>query len=328
MSRIILAILTSVFLFSCNNSDTNSTSESAKAQAVVHQNEGPKNPLGPYWYQSKAEISRYTLQQNRYKDVHPGEAILIFVTEDFLTDKQVKNDYYQNPNSIPILKNNRVVTFPTGLYNYSLMTSVFTPAEINAYPQTLKVTTSSQEWCGQTFMQINATDKHYDVSLNSYFEGEADQKFQVDKVVLEDELFNRIRMTPEQLPQGELSILPSASIARLLHLEFQPLQANASLTNYKGKDFEDKGLMVYTIKYPSLNRELAIIFEKEAPYKIEGWIDAYPSVFDKKVRKTVAKRTHTILSDYWSKNALADMKLRPQLGLDRAKPPISEGAGD
>ena len=40
--------------------------------------------LGDYWYQEATEISRYELQQNRYADVHPGEAVLIFVTEDFL----------------------------------------------------------------------------------------------------------------------------------------------------------------------------------------------------------------------------------------------------
>jgi len=55
--------------------------------------------LDDYWYQGKAEISSYQLEQARYSDVHPGEAVLVFVTEDFLTDKQVKNDNYTNKNS-------------------------------------------------------------------------------------------------------------------------------------------------------------------------------------------------------------------------------------
>ena len=46
-----------------------------------------------YWNQGKAELARYELQQVRYGEIHQGDAVLIFVTEDFLKDKQVKYDY-------------------------------------------------------------------------------------------------------------------------------------------------------------------------------------------------------------------------------------------
>ncbi len=45
-----------------------------------------------YWYQGKAEVSSYKLQQARYGALNEGSAVLIFVTEDFSKDKHVKLD--------------------------------------------------------------------------------------------------------------------------------------------------------------------------------------------------------------------------------------------
>ena len=36
--------------------------------------------FGDYWYQGKAELSRYDLKQVRYGEIHQGDAVLIFVT--------------------------------------------------------------------------------------------------------------------------------------------------------------------------------------------------------------------------------------------------------
>jgi hypothetical protein len=242
--------------------------------------------------------------------------VLIFVTEDFLTDKQVKNEQYTNPNSTPILKLNMVRKFPTGLYSYAIMTSVFTPTKVEEYPQTLKVSTTTQEWCGHTYQQVNFRDGAYKNTLHSYFENEADQATEVEYAVLEDELFNRIRMNPEGLPTGQLEMLPGTAITRLLHLPFEPVEAQASLSDYAGTDFSGEGLRAYTIRYPALNRTLEIVFHSEKPYIIEGWTDAYPSVMDKKIRKSIARRTKTIKSAYWQKNGLEDMALRKELGLE------------
>ncbi len=51
--------------------------------------------FGDYWYQGKAELTSYDLEQVRYGEKREGEAVLIFVTEDFSKSKQVKLD---NPN--------------------------------------------------------------------------------------------------------------------------------------------------------------------------------------------------------------------------------------
>lgn len=320
MKRFTIACLCSLLaLAACQNQQSASdktAAPDAPAQAVSYAPvNGGTTTLDKYWYQGKAEITRYSLQQNRYKDIHEGEAVMIFVTEDFLTDKQVKNDRYENKNSIPILKNNMVLKFPTGIYDYSMMTSVFTPINTQKYPRTMKVTATSQEWCGHTFMQINDREKGYDVSLRSYFEAESDQEEQVPHALLEDELFNRIRMNPDGLPSGKIKMLAGTMYSRLVHKDFVPLDAEISMEAYAGKEFDGKALKVCKVVYPDLNRTLEIVFEGEPPYAIAGWKDTYPAMFDKQMRSTVARRTKTIMDAYWSHNALADQKMRKELGL-------------
>lgn len=275
------------------------------------------NRLAEYWYQGKAEISRYALQQNRYQDIHPGEVVMIFVTEDFLTDRQVKNDHYKNPNSIPILKNNIVKNFTTGVYKYSIMSSVFTPVNQQKELNTLKVTTTSQDWCGHTFMQVNFKEGRYHAQIRSYFETEGDQDIQVEGVVLEEELYNRIRINPAALPLGKFRLLPGAEYVRLAHKPYQAAEVEATLEGYAGADFEGQGLQSYKVQFKESGRVLEIIFESGAPYLIQGWKDTYPSLMDRESRTTLARRTHTILDDYWKHNRPADNPLREQLGLGR-----------
>lgn len=270
--------------------------------------------LDPYWYQGKAELNSYALQQARYGEIHEGHAVMIFVTEDFLTDKQVKNESYQSQNSTKILKTNHLRKFPTGIYDYSLMSSTFNSVDTRKYPHALKVTLSAQDWCGQSFMQINQRRKGYEVEVRSYFEQEGDQNYEINELVLlEDELFNLIRINPNLLPEGKSKMLPSTLYARLKHREFKVIEIEAQRTVYKGTAFPGADLMQYEVKMPSLNRTLSIIYEGQSPFRIAGWKDSYPD--GRGISTTTATRKETMLSPYWSQHDLADLPLRKQLGL-------------
>lgn len=314
----LLYLLASLIIITACEAPSSEQATNSPAVFVSQSNEVSvdKPGLSQQWYEGKAELTSYTLLQNRYKDVHPGQAVMVFVTEDFLTDKQVKNDNYTNPNSIPILKMNRVLDFPTGLYDYHIMTSTFTPAKTNENPHTLKVTQSTTEWCGQVFSQLNYDKGQYRSKLFSYFESEGDQETKVKAALLEDEVFNRIRIEPSTLPTGKVKMLPSLTYLRLAHRPTALVEAENTLTPYEGTDFEEDGLMAYTISYPGHKRTLEIIFEKEAPYAIVGWKDTYPSAFDRQPRTSIAKRKKSLWTPYWSKNSLRDMALRSELGLD------------
>src|SRR5947208_4024310 len=74
-----------------------------------------------YWYKGKAELDRYSLTQARYGQTHEGEAVLIFVTEPFLKDKQVKYEHGVSKERLNVLKLNFTKRFFTGIYPYTLI---------------------------------------------------------------------------------------------------------------------------------------------------------------------------------------------------------------
>lgn len=269
-----------------------------------------------YWTQGKAEINVYELSQNRYKDNHPGHAISIFVTEDFLTDKQVKNEYYQNKNSTWILKNIQLKKFTTGIYDYSLFSSVFTPVNRTNFPKSLKVSASSQEWCGTIYTQFNLNGRDYKAEQRSYFEKEGDVNTSIKNGILEDEVFTVLRMNPEFLPTGNFRIIPAANYVQLKHLKLKAYKAVGSVKAHMGDEFQGDNLHEYRVEFPELQRTLKVVFENKAPYKIVGWLDSFPSAFDKKRRTTKATLKKQKMLPYWSQNSLKDVKLRKELGID------------
>jgi len=265
-----------------------------------------------YWYAGKAELTTYDLKQNRYNDIHDGKVISIFVTEDFLTDKQVKNDNYTNKNSAPILKLNQIRRFTTGLYDYSIMTSVFTKSDGSG---TEKITMSSQDWCGQSFVQLNKKGNKYNIQMRSYFESEGDQSISVKADLLEDELMNLIRIDPNTIPTGSVDVLPSLMSMRMKHDSNKAQKANIAIVDYKSEAFEGKQLKALTLDYKTLDRKVEIVYEASAPHEIVGWMETTPSVFDKKDRSTVATRQVTVQEPYWKMNQKSDEERRSGIGL-------------
>lgn len=320
----ILLLLSLFVLSSCQSSTDNTATTAVKKAGLASDTTLKKgiffntvNQLDAYWHQGKGEVNVYKLRQNRYKDMYDGQVVLIFVSEDFLTDKQVKNDQYKSDQSTPIIKTNSIVRFNTGIYDYSLMTSVFTPVRTKEWPASLKVNNTSQDWCGQSFFQMNRQKTgEYKRQSNSYFEKEGDKDEKTMADLLEDELMNRIRMGWKHLPQGNYKMIPSMTFLGTMHKDFGAYEATLSIADYSGDQFATKeALKTYKIHYPEFDRTLEIIFQEEAPYLIEGWIDTYPSIFDKKKRSTIAIREKTALKAYWSENAPEHTVLRAELGL-------------
>lgn len=272
----------------------------------------PSPEFAVYWFAGKAELNHYRLQQAQYGVLNPGEAVLIFVTEDFRTDTQVKSESdASRDRAIPVMKTNISKKFVTGIYDYSLFTSVFTPINNPDFPNTLKVSTSGQEWCGHSYVQLNYRNNGYQVSGKSYFEKEVDEAYTVEKAVLEDELWNRIRLAPDKLPVGETRLIPGTMSARLRHKTLEPLIANTKLDAYEGVLFPGKLLKAYTVEYPSDDRALMIVFEGTFPHKIVGWEETYRSKDALLTSRAVL--TKTIQNDYWNHNKPADSTLRAEL---------------
>ncbi|MCK0114522.1 septum formation inhibitor Maf [Gelidibacter sp. F63206] len=255
-----------------------------------------------YWFANEAEITSYTLEQGRYGEIREGTAVLVFVTEPFLEEEQVKADQ-SSPTNISVLKLNATKKFNTGIYPYSIMQSVFYPMANNQHA--LKVSCSVQEWCGHVYTQLNNRSE-FEVVSHSYFEGEADEDFSMGKAILENELWTQLRIHPESLPIGNLEVVPSLEFLRLRHIPIRAYPASAELTSGN-----------YTITYPDLNRSLSIQFNPQFPFDITSWEETFISGSGDKAKPLTTKATKlkTIKSDYWNRTTNNDLPLRESLGL-------------
>jgi hypothetical protein len=265
--------------------------------------------FGDYWYQGQAELTSYDLQQVRYGEKRDGHAVLIYVTEDFSKSKQVKLD---NPeaagdDSEKVMKLNFTKKFDTGIYPYSIMTSVFSPV----YPETdlhaRKITTSVQEWCGHVFMQLNNEGAKYQVDTRSYFESEGDEDTSLEKVWLEDELWTMLRLDPNQIPEGDIKLIPSTQYLRLKHKETKAYSATVA-------KLSADSLEQLTISLPELERTVSIFYQSAHPYQIEKWEETYPEAGE--MMTTTGTLRKRVMLDYWNRNGVQDSVYREPLGLE------------
>src|SRR5262249_52458683 len=133
------------------------------------------------WGDGQAELAGYDLVQPRYGQKREGVALTIFVTETFSNALRVKSDPGKHPESdeFPVMKLNLVEDFPTGIYDYNLMTSTFVALKAvngRSAGSTTKVSFSSQEWCGNVYAQALFDAASVRHESHSYFDGEADRQ--------------------------------------------------------------------------------------------------------------------------------------------------------
>lgn len=293
---------------SCNEKSIVNTTDIAMKEELMAT--APSKQLSKefkdYWYSGNAEITSYKLEQARYGEIREGHSVLIYVTETFAADKQVKANQ-NNPSNIPVLKLNNVKKYLTGIYPYSIMTSSYYPVQDNNHA--LKITFNAQEWCGQVYTQLNNREK-FEINSFSYFENEADKYMEMTKNVLENELWNKIRINPSGLPIGKVKIIPSFEYIRMSHKELKEYDAIISLS-------ENSNLKTYKIFYPKLERTLEINFSPTFPYTIESWTDTFKSGFgdNAKTMTSKASKMKTLKSPYWKQSGNNSLYLRDSLGL-------------
>ena len=287
----------------CQSGQTNKTS-----QATIKKETNPiskNNQFNKYWYSGKAELSSYTLKQARYGEIRDGEVVLVFVTEPFSVSKQVKLDNPQKAgtDAVSVMKLNHVRKFNTGIYDYAIITSTFTPINTKKYPFTLKSSTSIQEWCGHTFTQLNLADDTYNFKQFSYFEADGDEEKTINATYLEEALFTKIRIAKGQLPEGEINLIPSTIYSRFNYKKMDVEKAKISKTT-------SEKTLNYKIKYLSINRKLTIGVEKKFPYKILSWTEDNGTGL-----LTTAKLKASSTEPYWKQKKVSDQDKRKALKL-------------
>lgn len=295
--KLILSFLFLCTFFSCKNEKNTTvqipknikTETTSKAKAFK-----PNQSFKDYWYSGEAEITSFKLSQSRYGEIREGTAVLVYVTEPFLKDKQVKADQ-NNASNVSVLKLNATKNFVTGVYPYSIMQSTFYPIANNQHA--VKVSSSVQEWCGQQYVQLNNRN-NFELKQHSYFETTGDKSYNIDKAILENELWAKLRINPKSLPVGDIKVIPSLEFTTLNH---KPIKAYNVIAKLK----ENK----YSLNFPDLNRNLSITFNKNFPFEIISWQETINN------QVTKATKLKTIKSAYWNKKTNKDTTLRKKLQL-------------
>lgn len=304
---IAISLIATGLIFSCGSGDGREAGE----KALLTESRVERSPeFYAYWNKGLAELSTYALEQARYGEMRSGEAVLIFVTEPFLKEKQVKADNASDPGQEQVLKLNFSRKFLTGIYPYSVLTSTFTPTGLEDAGSMLKATTSVQEWCGHTFTQINRSKNTYTMREFSYFESEGDSEFTFSDVLSEDELWSLIRIDPSAIPTGDVRILPSQVHQRFNHIEPAVYHASISLE-------KSDSLTYCVVQYRDIERSLRIGFLPEFPFEIEYWEETSRSGWGNEapLLTTTGRRIERSLIDYWNRNHNGDDSLRVSLGL-------------
>jgi len=300
---ILLIGATSLLILTVFSSCGTAGADNTLAATLVSTTEN--SDFNKYWYAGEAEVSSYRLEQARYGQIRNGDAVFVFVTEDFSKSKQVKLDYANRAGAdkISILKLNTLRKFKTGIYDYSMMESIFTPVDYKNNPHTLKTTTTSQDWCGHSFTQFNLEDSKYKITQFSYFESEGDKTVNVKDVLLEDELWTRLRLNPSSIPTGTVELIPGTFFSRLVHKELKPKQARISMK-------KDEATATLKVEYLHLERSLEIQFENDFPFKIT-YFKENNGAGD--ITQAVLKKT--LKAAYWGQNSNQYEYLRDSLEL-------------
>jgi hypothetical protein len=237
-----------------------------------------------YWGDGKAELDGYALTEPRYGQLRDGTAVMIFVTEDFSDSLRVKADPGKHPDSDirKALKLNFIRDFQTGIYDYNVMTSTFVGTEfpVAAPWPLLKVSFSSQEWCGNVYMHWIARGDGLQGTVHSYFDGEADANptlpLPKDGIV-EDALPILVRgLRGDWLAPGESRTLPflrSTLRTRLLHKPAawgHATVTRAATSQLVKTALGERRAFIYTVAETD-GDTITFTVEESAPHRLLAW---------------------------------------------------------
>lgn len=269
------------------------------------------------WGDGQAEVSVYRLSQNRYGELRQGVAVQILVTETFSASGRVKADPGRHAPSdlVPVLKLNALKRFRTGIYDYSMMTSAFVPVQqVNESP--LKITFSSQEWCGQVFDEAQFTERWVTVNQHSYFDGEGtrtERRRLPSPTYTADTLPIRVReLLGPSLAPGQtrtIAYLPPLAWSRLQHTPWHV--ETASITRSATPVplvLEQQTYQTWEWKItPETSPASTFSVEVEAPHRLLRWT-------------TSAGESAELIAvrrlKYWELNKEGDEAILRDLGLD------------
>lgn len=231
-----------------------------KIETLLPINQETNKTFIDYWKNGKIEITKYDLEED---SISVGEGSLSF-SIDYV-------EGVNNTDSIQTLHSDFMGKIHQKNYDYSAMTSTYLPLNLTLRPHAMKVTNSVQEPTGNSFLALSQIPKYYEIIAKNTFKVKSKEHFVLERKNLEDELWAKIRMNPNDLPTGETEMIPSFAYWQSVRKSPNIYEAKAELKDYTATEFTGKKLKIYTLDYPDLKRNLSIVFEGAFPYEIMGW---------------------------------------------------------
>jgi len=286
-----------------------------------------------HWGDGRAEMNSYAVTVQRYGEPREGELVLIYVTEPHDRRRWIKDDSAEAPNRLEVLKLNLSLKFLTGIYPYSVMTSVFSPVDDWGMERfrPAKIGQSVQEWCGHHLHQIWPGDEAMRSLRISYFASEGESLTRSDVppgTLYEDGLLIQLRELDGPFAGGadwQGWIVPSLWNVRRGISPAEPVEARIEreeiLPESGGPaDAEGVALIRFTLRYGDYWREYDV--DSHEPRRIVGWRTSLGDT----VRLVETRRL-----PYWTENDPGGRRLRTELGLSpnsSGLPPGIDGAGE
>ena len=270
-----------------------------------------------HWGDGRAEVSSYEVVQPRYGELRRGYGVMIFVTEDINRNTLIKVESPRTPpgDRVYVLKLNNLLKFSTGIYDYAVMTSVFSAVEGGGKESFAlrKLTLGAQEWCGQVYDEALVRGGRMEGQLNSYFESEGRHSYELtlpSDFASEDHLLIRIRELrgPVMAPGEELEValLPSLWSLRRQHRPHETVRAVLSKQQPETIVAGERSFEAVPWRWDTGERHKTVWVEKDYPRRILAWEDSGGGR---------GRLIETLREPYWKLNSNTDAVLRKRLGI-------------
>jgi hypothetical protein len=275
-----------------------------------------------HWGDGRAELSGYRITVTRYGTPREGELALIYVTEPHDRRTWIKDDDALEPHRVEVLKLIRSLHFLTGIYPYSVFSSVFAPVDRwdEERFRPVRIHLDVQEWCGSVSHRVwTGPDRLRSLRL-SYFASEGETLREVplpEGTLFEEALLIQLRELDGPFQGGgdwEGWLVPDLWTLRTGHGPVAPVEARIT------RSLATRGQVPVTrFELETADYRRTFDVEEAAPKRVLGW-------------ETSTGEAAELLSSerlaYWGLNRLGDEGARDGLGLDpRGLLPRSPGGG-
>ncbi len=264
------------------------------------------------WSDGRAELDGYRVRTPRYGQPRDGHVVLIYVTEEMNKRTLIKDDTGRVPpgDKEVVMKLNHTLTFRTGIYPYSVMTSVFSPVGSDGTREQfapVKISFTAQEWCGHVYHTLEPTAEAFESEIRSYFssEGDANTTRVTEPFTLyEDALWIQLRELDGPFEGGgdwSGELVPSMWSARRAHRPLEPVAATITRAT---TTVEGTPVTRFTLRYGDFTREFDV--ESGGARRILAWRTS---------EGEEAVLTGSTRLPYWQLNDVGDERYLAEIGL-------------